>query len=100
MIGRLSVFVTLALLGAATLSWAQQQELPVTEIAPGVFAYAGQTALMMASMFGQMAVVKLLLANGANPELQDQAGNTATSLAQQQANPQMVALLTQAAKGQ
>jgi uncharacterized protein len=55
---------------------------------------------MMAAMFGQTDVVKLLLMNGANPELRDQAGNTAVSLAQQQANPQMIALLTQAAKGQ
>src|ERR1700737_3563298 len=61
---------------------------------------AGQTALMMAAMFGQTDVVKLLLMNGANPELRDQAGNTAVSLAQQQANPQMITLLTQAAKGQ
>jgi ankyrin repeat protein len=61
---------------------------------------AGQTALMMAAMFGQTDVVKLLLANGANLMLQDGAGNTAMTLAQQQANPQMVALLTQAVKGQ
>jgi ankyrin repeat protein len=61
---------------------------------------AGQTALMMATLFGRTDVAKMLLVNGANPELQDQAGNTAVSLAQQQANPQMVALLTQAAKGQ
>jgi ankyrin repeat protein len=61
---------------------------------------SGQTALMMAAMFGQTDVVKLLLMNGANPELRDQAGNTAVSLAQRQANPQMVALLAQAAKGQ
>jgi ankyrin repeat protein len=61
---------------------------------------SGQTALMMAAMFGQTDVVKLLLMNGANPELRDQAGNTAVSLAQQQANPQMITLLTQAAKGQ
>ena len=31
-------------------------------------------------------------------ELQDGAGNTAVRLAQQQANPQMITLLTQAAK--
>ena len=55
---------------------------------------------MMAAMFGQMDVVKLLLVNGADPELKDQVGNTAMSLAQQQANPQMVTLLTQTAKGQ
>ena len=61
---------------------------------------AGQTALMMAAMFGRTDVVKLLLTSGANPELQDGAGNTAVRLAKQQANPQMVALLTQATKGQ
>jgi uncharacterized protein len=55
---------------------------------------------MMAAMFGRADVVKLLLVNGANPELRDKAGNTAVGLAQQQANPQMIALLTQAAKGQ
>jgi ankyrin repeat protein len=61
---------------------------------------AGQTALMMAAMFGRTEVVKMLLVNGASPELQDQAGNTAVSLAQQQANPQMITLLTQATKRQ
>jgi uncharacterized protein len=61
---------------------------------------AGQTALMMAAMFGQTDVAEMLLVNGANPELRDKAGNTAVSLAQQQANPQMVALLTQPARGQ
>jgi len=54
---------------------------------------------MMAAMFGRTDVVKMLLVNGANPELKDQAGNTAVSLAQQQANPQMVTLLTQSTKG-
>jgi ankyrin repeat protein len=58
---------------------------------------AGQTALMMAAMFGQTDVVNTLIANGAQPDLQDHVGNTAVSLAQQQANPQMVSLLTRAA---
>ncbi len=61
---------------------------------------AGQTALMMAAMFGRTDVVKMLLMNGANPDLHDRVGNTAASLAQQQANPQMVTLLTQGTKGQ
>src|SRR5882672_8936129 len=65
MIGRLSVFVTLALLGAATLSWAQQQELPVTEIAPGVFAYAGQTALMTRENDGAIANVGFVIGESA-----------------------------------
>ncbi len=54
----------------------------------------------MAAMFGRTDVVKMLLVNGANPELQDRVGNTAGSLAQQQANPQMITLLAQAVKGQ
>jgi ankyrin repeat protein len=61
---------------------------------------AGQTALMMAAMFGRTDVVKMLIANGAKPELQDRVGNTAVSLAQQQANQQMITLLAQAVKGQ
>src|SRR4030088_2672915 len=59
---------------------------------------AGQTALMIAAMFGRAEVVKILLMNGADPELHDRAGNTAASLAQQQANPQMVTLLTEVSK--
>jgi ankyrin repeat protein len=59
---------------------------------------AGQTALMIAAMFGRTDVVKMLLMNGANPELQDRVGNTAASLAQQQANQQMVTLLTEITK--
>jgi ankyrin repeat protein len=55
---------------------------------------------MMAALFGQTDVVKLLLASGAKPELQDRAGNTAVNLARQQANAQLVALLTQATQGQ
>ena len=60
---------------------------------------AGQTALMMAAMFGRIDVVKLLVSSGAKLELSDRAGNTALSLAQQQANPQMIGLLM-GAKGQ
>ena len=59
---------------------------------------AGQTALMMAALFGQTGAVKMLLANGADRSIQDLQGHTAVSLAQQQANPQMVALLQPPAK--
>ncbi len=65
MIGRLSVFVTLALLGAATLSWAQQQALPFAEVAPGVFAYAGQTALMTRENDGAIANVGFVIGESA-----------------------------------
>ena len=46
--------------------------------------YAGQTALMMASLFGREAIVKLLLQEGADPEIVDYQGNTAASLARGQ----------------
>jgi len=53
----------------------------------------GQTALMMAALFGRSDVVRLLMAHGANSALKDNAGNTAAGLAQQQGNPAMVTLL-------
>jgi ankyrin repeat protein len=40
-------------------------------------------------------MVKLLLSNGAQTGLQDRTGNTALSLAKQQNNPDMIALLQQ-----
>lgn len=46
--------------------------------------YAGQTALMMASLFGQEEVVELLMEHGADPDIRDNRGNTAESLAQGQ----------------
>ncbi len=45
---------------------------------------AGQTALMMASLFGREAIISLLLEHGAKPELTDHQGNTAEKLAQAQ----------------
>ena len=45
---------------------------------------AGQTALMMASLFGREDVIRLLLAKGADPRIADNAGNTAQSLAEAQ----------------
>ncbi len=44
--------------------------------------HAGQTALMMASLFGREDIIKLLLEHGADPQLTDYHGNTATKLAQ------------------
>jgi quinoprotein relay system zinc metallohydrolase 2 len=54
MVGRLAVLALIALLGSAAPSWAQQP-LPVTEIAPGVFEVAGQTALMTLDNDGAIA---------------------------------------------
>jgi len=45
---------------------------------------AGQTALMMASLFGREEVVGLLLERGADPGIVDLDGNTASSLAKNQ----------------
>lgn len=46
--------------------------------------HAGQTALMMASLFGQDDLVELFVKHGADVKLVDAAGNTAESLAQGQ----------------
>ena len=46
--------------------------------------YAGQTALMMASLFGQEEIVELLIQHDADPTIVDYQGNTAASLAQGQ----------------
>ena len=46
--------------------------------------YAGQTALMMASLFGQEKVVTLYMKHGADPAIVDAQGNTAESLAKGQ----------------
>ena len=40
------VLALLVALGASTLSQAQEQELPVSEVAPKIFVHAGQIALM------------------------------------------------------
>jgi hypothetical protein len=53
----------------------------------------GQTALMMAALFGRSEIVRLLIAHGANAALKDKAGNTAAGLAQQQGNAEVVTLL-------
>jgi len=46
--------------------------------------HAGQTALMMASLFGRENIIKLLLAHGAKADLADHHGNTSITLAQAQ----------------
>jgi uncharacterized protein len=59
---------------------------------------AGQTALMMGALFDRTAIVKLLIARGADPTLEDAAGNTALGLATQQRNFKMVDLLGEKAR--
>ncbi len=55
---------------------------------------AGQTALMMASLFGHGAIVAALLGAGADCDLIDAAGNNAKSVAAAQNNAEMVRLLS------
>ncbi|HEY1941214.1 MAG TPA: ankyrin repeat domain-containing protein [Roseiarcus sp.] len=53
----------------------------------------GQTAAMMASLVGHADFIKLLAEHGADLGLKDNAGATATSVAQQQGNAGMVQLI-------
>ncbi|MEE9345831.1 MAG: ankyrin repeat domain-containing protein [Methylococcales bacterium] len=55
--------------------------------------YAGQTSLMMASLFGRQDIIKLLLEHGADPQLTDHQGNTATKLAQAQGLSHVVEII-------
>ena len=54
---------------------------------------AGQTALMMASLFGHEEIVKLLIQHGADPKIVDDQGNTAESLAQGQGLTQILNII-------
>ena len=53
----------------------------------------GFTALMTAAAEGQLEVVRLLLAHGADPDLKDVDGDTAESFAEQKGHPAVVELL-------
>ena len=55
--------------------------------------YAGQTALMMASLFGREDIIKLLLEHGANPDLKDNQGNTSLKLDQAQGLSRVVEII-------
>jgi quinoprotein relay system zinc metallohydrolase 2 len=65
MIDRLSVFATLAMIAASALAQERQSALPVTEVAPGVFAHAGATALMTRENEGAIANVGFIIGNDA-----------------------------------
>mgnify|MGYP001386170771 FL=1 len=55
--------------------------------------YGGQTALMMASLFGREAIIEQLLDAGADPRVVDGQGNTAQSLAAAQGLSRVVTLV-------
>ena len=51
----------------------------------------GQTALMMAALFNQAAIIDLLIEQGADPAVVDAAGNSVASLAMSQGNAALAA---------
>jgi ankyrin repeat protein len=55
--------------------------------------YAGQTSLMMASLFGREDMIKLLLEQGADRHLKDKQGNTSVKLAQTQGLSRVVEII-------
>ena len=60
-----SVLVLLVMLGTSTLSQAQPQELPVSEVAPGIFVHTGTTALMTAENEGAIANIGFVIGESA-----------------------------------
>ncbi|MDO8396919.1 MAG: quinoprotein relay system zinc metallohydrolase 2 [Bradyrhizobium sp.] len=62
---RVWLMTALALLGAPTFVWAQQQALPVDEIAPGVFVHSGKTALMTRENAGAIANIGFIIGESA-----------------------------------
>jgi len=65
MIQRRLILASLALLCAATSPRAQQQELPVREIAPGIYVHEGVTALMTRENGGAIANVGFIVGDSA-----------------------------------
>jgi quinoprotein relay system zinc metallohydrolase 2 len=59
------LLVALTLLGAPSLTQAQQQELPVDEIAPGVFVHSGKISLMTRGNDGAIANIGFIVGESA-----------------------------------
>jgi quinoprotein relay system zinc metallohydrolase 2 len=57
------VLALLAAFGMSTLSHAQEQELPVSEVAPGIFVHAGEIALMAPDNDGAIANIGFIIGN-------------------------------------
>jgi len=62
---RVSVLALLVVFAASTLSQAKAQELPVSEVAPGIFVHLGQTALMTGENDGATANVGFIVGDSA-----------------------------------
>ncbi len=62
---RVSVLALLMVLGASTLARAQQQELPVSEVAPKIFVHVGEVALMTRENEGATANVGFIVGDDA-----------------------------------
>ena len=62
---RVSVLALLMVFATSTLSQAQQQELPVSEVAPGIFVHIGKTALMTADNDGATANIGFIVGESA-----------------------------------
>jgi len=60
-----SVLALLMVLGASTLSQAQEQELPVSEVAPKIFVHVGEIALMTRENDGATANVGFIVGDNA-----------------------------------
>ncbi|MBR1145842.1 quinoprotein relay system zinc metallohydrolase 2 [Bradyrhizobium sp. AUGA SZCCT0431] len=60
-----SVLALLVVFATSTLAQAQQQELPVSEVAPGIFAYQGLTALMTGENEGATANIGFIIGESA-----------------------------------
>jgi quinoprotein relay system zinc metallohydrolase 2 len=61
----ISLLALLVVFGTSTLSQAQQQELPVSEVAPGIFVHAGKTALMTGENDGAIANIGFIIGDSA-----------------------------------
>jgi quinoprotein relay system zinc metallohydrolase 2 len=62
---RFLVLALLVVLGTSTVSQAQPQELPVSEVAPGIFVHTGATALMTRENDGAIANVGFIIGESA-----------------------------------
>ncbi|HZC96513.1 MAG TPA: quinoprotein relay system zinc metallohydrolase 2 [Bradyrhizobium sp.] len=60
-----SMIALLVVLGTSTIAQAQQQELPVSEVAPGIFVHTGVTALMTRENEGAIANIGFIVGENA-----------------------------------